>query len=381
MNGSIHFWGIAGGLNAGFEYNFYSENNTNFPFDHFTPKRFLDERLFVKKLLSLDLFGRLDIVNNTASFTRYVANSDRQGRPAFTAGTYYFEDRKALSSISLRSFVGIDNAIGECVENQKRFVLGNLKYPTVDATISDYDITSNTKWKTVSSRNKIQTIIIHGCKDDESLKLILGRLSSSTCMNTKIYFINNSFEANLDFSDVLSPSSLENVSVFDYKSSDFMNEIEELLFKKNFSVKSFFAQYIKRLFFAFVIVLIFCVFVFNGSPHIIKKAANVLPNLIQIDIVSSVQNPEVYLFDTIDVELKCDSKLHNDSLVILQSSTHPSLIFRNVQLNLVNPDSNQYILRTILENDTTHLLSGNVEINAFVTGTSDTLLTSFDLDI
>ena len=137
MNGNIHFWGIAGGLNAGFERNFYSEKSTRFPFDDLKPNRFLDERLFVKKLLSLGLFGRLDIVNNTTSLTRYISNSDRQGRPAFTAGTYYFNDRDALSTISLSSLELIDSAIRECVESQKLYVLGNLNYPN-HWTFKDY---------------------------------------------------------------------------------------------------------------------------------------------------------------------------------------------------------------------------------------------------
>ena len=382
MNGNIHFWGIAGGLNAGFERNFYSEKSTRFPFDHFIPNRFLDERLFIKKLLSIGLLGRLDIVDNTVAFTRYISNSDRQGRPAFTAGTYYFNDRTVLSAIGLSALEVVDNSIRECIESQKLYVLGNLNYPQQDLSVLDEFGQSTTPWKSSSNGKTIpQTLIVQGCDDDDSLKRLLAKLSSSTTSNIIIYFVNNTSNLSLDLSSVLSPSSIENIIVLDYKSSNFLYEFEELLFKTKPKLTSFFAKYLKHIFLVLTIGLIFCVFMFDLKSMFFPTDTSLPPHLNKISFVSSEQNPDVYLYDTLDFELKCDSILHDDSCLILQSASHPSLKFRPVELSVINLDSNLYLLRTILENDTTPLSGGFVQVNASISGYLDTLSTSFQLDI
>lgn len=381
---NVHFWGIAGGVNAGFEKTFFPEHNISHPFDCLPSSRFKDERLLLKLLFSNGLICRLDIINDCISVTKYKPNSDRQKRPAFTAGTFYFDTKHQLTT-NLKEFTVLDQAIIDCIETQKIFSVGGLTYPNVEDIIPDYKGSEN-----LSLKSKIKKAFVVGA-DDKTIINVLEKSRSSSNQNAVIYFIKKEVDLTVELQKVLSEEVLKSYSIFNATSfnkdidppekSDFtinMLDFFDLNRSKNGN-----AQRVKRICFSALIVSLLFLFIYwkfsvNRVDYNINSELPI--SLKEIQFLNETNTNSVSLFDTLSFKISSDYPFSEDDILI-ESTSNKSLIFENIDVNQIDVDSGHYLLRTVLANDTTHLSSSLVEIIMTHSNSTDTCSTNFNLDI
>ena len=129
-------------------------------------------------------------------------------------------------------------------------------------------------------------------------------------------------------------------------------------------------------------IVAFFVGFFAGYDYGLSKSfIEPLPKISNFVFDDNINTPPFHLFDTLNFYVTIDSEFNSDSLLIVQSSSHKSLFFQNVGLEINDGENDVYLLKSIILNDTTPLKSGNVEVITFLRGSIDTLYTDFDLEI
>jgi len=370
----IHFWGIAGGVNAGFEKTFFPENNITFPFDGFKAVRFQDERLLLKRLFSNGLKCRIDIVDDCIALTRYKSNSDRENRPAFTAATFYFDSQYQLNP-NLVELKAIDNALVDCIDTQKTFFIGSLKYPKIDDVLPSVQFSNNP-----SSKSRIKKVFVIGAGHD-TMRSVIDKLQMSRKQNALVYFINSDVDIAVKLQNVLSVEELKTYSVFNAKDIDFYPKIHDF-FGLNASKNIKFKR-VKRISIAVLAMslIVICCLKLSSIPHKSKALERQYPiALKEVVFIDKTGKGNVNLFDSLFFKITTTYQLTDETTVFIESTSHKSLIFESIEIRPLDVDSGFYLLSTVLSNDTTLLSSSIVQVNSFISG-NDTCTTNFNLEI
>ena len=385
MSHNIHFWGIVGGVSAGYEKDFYPNISTHFPYEHLRLPRFIDERLLIGKLIGSGLVCRLDIIGECVSITKFRGTFDRTQRSAFTAGTYFFSKSQTESPSSSEVKV-LDNSIDQCVSSQKIFSYQSLEYPSSSNMLPCFPNHASDK-----GLKKLKKIVIVGVSDIAYVIEFFNSIKGLHDSNTTIYFLSDNIDFSAALQDTLSLEEINTYDVFHASDDELLQKIEVLLGSNNRilshwlkRIQLFFKNRINKniFFFLALLFLFFSIIIFNNgmgnSDSTIHDVPSKTLHVFELDTVLSKST--LSSNDTLTFTVDINSDVYEFEDLEVFSSTHQSLRFNTIGLSHSDSITHTFMLDVVVSYLDELEPLGLVKFGLSKKDNQDTLFTSFTFD-